>query len=638
MLVSYKRLAHIIFQAVRVSPGKYSSWYRLLIAILLILIAVSLGYPWTVQGQAIESLVVLPPDTTEFPLLSLRFKAHNDPGTSIDDLDLADLSVFENGRRVTALALDQQQAGVHFTLAINGDRRFDLRDAQGNSPYQQIQAVLSDWMGSRRFDPEDTLTLVTQQSTPVSNTIDRNAWLDALENYQPDFRNMVPDLVSLETALRLAEERVVPFGVDKVMLYITPPPLFEEINAITTLTEVARSAGIQVNVWMLGEEGFLATPEGGALIDLAARTGGEFFYVTGAETLPDPETYLEGLGVTYTLQFESGIRESGTYTIQVVADLPSGEWRGESGEFIIDVQPPKPILLSPPAVIVREPPRNWEGDLGDLLPATRVIEFLLEFPDDYPRDLVISRLVVDGQVVDMQDEAPFTTLTWDLTSLVETGEHVIQVDVEDNLGLRGETILTPIQVEVQLPEPVPPLSNQQLGMIVIAVILTATVILLIIWLTRHFLGGKLAYRMAKKIFDIKRKPGTAGNIRPEQAGGIFATLIPLDDPGFDLEHKAIPITRSQTAFGSDPERVDQVLDGEGIARLHARLRVKDGAFWLNDVGSDNGTWVNYALIGREPVQLHPGDLIHFGILGFRFTIIDASSPPVATVSKYEPLL
>jgi hypothetical protein len=426
--------------------------------------------------------------------------------------------------------------------------------------------------------------------------------------------------------------------VDKVLLYITPPPLLEEINTVTTLTEAARLAGIQVNVWMLGEEFFLTNAQGGALVDLAARTGGEFFYFTGTENLPDPETYMEGLGVSYTLQFESGIRETGTYTIQVVADLPDGELRGESGEFYIDVQPPKPILLSPPAVILREPPRNWAGDLNDLIPARRVIEILLEFPDHYPRELVISRLYVDGLVVDQRVEAPFTALTWDLTSLVETGEHMLYVEVEDSLGLMGETIVTPIQVEVQLPEPEPPLSNQKLGMIVIGIILTATVILLIFWMTRHFLSGKLANQMAKKIFDIRRKPGTAGYIRPEQAGWVSATLIPLDDPGFDLTHKIIPITRSQTSFGSDPERVDQVLKGEDISRLHARLRVKDGVFWLNDVGSDGGTWVNYGLIGREPVQLYPGDLIHFGILGFRFTMIDPSLPPEATVSKYEPLL
>ena len=638
MLNIFKRFARMLHQGWKITPGGFPHQLRFVTAILFCMILIGLVNSPPTHGQVMDSLTVLLPDDTAFPILSFQFKANTDPGISIDNLDLEDLSVFENGQRVTVLALEQQHVGVHFTLAINGDRRFDLRDAQGNSPYQQILAGLSDWVGSRRFSPEDTLTLVTQQSAPIRNTIDRNAWLEALENYQPDFRNMVPDLVSLETALRLAEERVVLFGVDKVLLYITPPPLLEEINTVTTLTEAARLAGIQVNVWMLGEEFFLTNAQGGALIDLAARTGGEFFYFTGMENLPDPETYLDGLGVTYTLQFESGIRESGTYSFLVVADLPSGELRGESGEFYIDIQPPKPILLSPPAVILREPPRNWEGDLDALIPASQVIEFLLEFPDDYPRDLVISRLYVDGHVVDQRDEPPLTTLTWDLTSLVETGEHVLYVEVEDRLGLSGETILTPIQVEVQLPEPELPLSSQQLGMIVIGVILTATMILLIIWMTRHFLGGKFANRMAKKIFDVRRKPGTTGYIGPEHADGLYATLIPLENPGFDLEYKAIPITRSQTAFGSDPERVDQVLEGEDISRLHARLRVKDDAFWLIDVGSDGGTWVNYALIGREPVQLHPGDLIHFGMLGFRFTIIDTASPPVATVSKYEPLL
>jgi hypothetical protein len=624
-----------VCQSEDLTLGKLFPGYRLWCLVLLMGLFFGLSSPQSVRGQVPDTLIVLPPDTEAFPILSVAFKPPNAPSGERFDLDTEDLAVQENGRSVPILALEKQLSGVHFTLAINGDRRFDLRDASGVSPYDRIREALIEWAGSRRFAPEDTLSLFTQEYTAIRNTALREAWIEALENYQPNFRMMTPDLTSLETALRAAEERVVPFGVDKALLYITPPPTFAEISSIVALTEVARSAGIQVNVWMLGEELFLTTDQGGSLRDLAAVTGGQFFHYTGVEPLPNPEVYLEALGVFYTLRFDSGIREGGTYTIRVIADLPGGEMRGESDAFFIDIQPPKPIFLSPPAAILREAPPGWEGDLENLVPASMDIEFLLEFPDHYPRDLATARLYVDGRLADEQNEAPFGTLTWTLTNLVEPGEHSLQVKVEDVLGLQGETIIIPIQLEVQLPEAEEIISARQIGWTVVGGILAVSIILLFIWAIRRFLQSAFAQRAAKKIFDSARKARPPVNI--DQADQVFATLLPLTSAYPEGERAAIMITKRQIAFGCDPSRADQVLKGEEIAGLHARLRVREGECWLSDSGSDGGTWINYNLIGRDPVQLHPGDLIHFGAVGFRFTVIDPESPPNAAVSKFEPI-
>jgi hypothetical protein len=596
-----------------------------------------MGSSQWVQAQGVDDLVVLPPDCSDFPIMSTQIKPMIKT-EGVDDLQIEDVTVIENGRPVTVVALEKQRAGVHFTLAINGDRRFVLRDADGISPYDRMRAVLGDWVDARRFASEDSFSLVTQEAALVRNTINRETWIEGLTDYQPNFRGMTPDLASLETALVLSAERVVPFGVDKALLYITPPPAPEEIVPILTLTETARSAGIEVSVWMLGEDYFLANDQGGALIELAAVTGGQFFHYTGTEPLPDPERYLKELGFYYDLGFESTIRQEGTYTIEVIAALPDGEVRGQSAEFYIDVQPPNPILLSPPAGIERTAPVDWEGDFDALTPDQVTIEFILEFQDDYPRDLVRSRLVVDGRVVDENDQAPFETLAWDLTPLVEPGEYTIQVWVEDSLGLTGETIQTPIQVEVLLPEPEPPISSQQIGVIVVGVILGAAVVLLIIWLARHFLQGKFAHHMARRIFDARRKRGVMGADASDQGDVIYATLLPLVDDNPQGEMTAIHITQRQTVFGSDPNRADQALSSEDIAELHARLRVRDGIFWLSDSGSASGTWVNYGLIGRDPVQIQPGDVIHLGSIGFRFTMVDVVPVEKPTVSKYEPLL
>lgn len=58
-------------------------------------------------------------------------------------------------------------------------------------------------------------------------------------------------------------------------------------------------------------------------------------------------------------------------------------------------------------------------------------------------------------------------------------------------------------------------------------------------------------------------------------------------------------------------RVELSLDDDGVSRRHARLRERDGAVWLEDLGSRNGTFVN-GLRVMAAVQLADGDKIHVG--------------------------
>jgi predicted component of type VI protein secretion system len=73
-----------------------------------------------------------------------------------------------------------------------------------------------------------------------------------------------------------------------------------------------------------------------------------------------------------------------------------------------------------------------------------------------------------------------------------------------------------------------------------------------------------------------------------------------------------------------------------VEGLHARLvRQEDGSFRLIDQGSVAGTWVNYAEVPEEGQVLQHGDLIHFGRVGFRFTLRlpQNVSKPVTTLQE-----
>ena len=60
-----------------------------------------------------------------------------------------------------------------------------------------------------------------------------------------------------------------------------------------------------------------------------------------------------------------------------------------------------------------------------------------------------------------------------------------------------------------------------------------------------------------------------------------------------------------------------VVEDEFISAHHAILRREQGAWWLSDTGSTNGTWANDRKVDR-PVVVKAGDTLRFGRLRVRF--------------------
>ncbi|HEY9121720.1 MAG TPA: FHA domain-containing protein [Brevefilum sp.] len=615
------------YQGKRPSPGIS----HMVVMLVVLLIFINTIQPGNAQWD--ESLLVQSPDTSLFPTITVPFKLPISQSELNADLQSSQLMIYEDGNPFQPESLDKVRSGIHFTLVLNPARQLDIRDTNGVSPYEKLRDALVDWSQTRTAYSADRWSLVSDAGIEINSSSDLALWVNALKVYQPNFRMLEPDLSSFETAIDMASERVVPFGVDKVLLYITPAPLPAQLEAIQALSMDAQSAGIQVNVWLVDDAYYLTNAQGSALVNLAKNTGGNLFNFTGTEAIPDPETYLANLGFYFKISYLSEIRETGTFPLRVVVTTPQGEISGESVPFYIEITPPNPILLSPPAVITRT---QSKGEGSGLSPTKQSIEIMVEFPDCRPRPIFASRLFVDGELVDERNSPPFDRLNWNLISLTEAGEHSIQVEVEDSLGFSAMTMLTPVQLEVILPEPEVGLTSKQITLIVFGIVGFLLLVIFLPRIIREYWKKDRVKGFLPAKFREESSPTWDLSKNIVENNQAVATLIPLKNFPGDFDG-VLSIVGVRVYVGRDTKKADLLIDDKSIDDAHALLHHDGSNFWLNDLDSSFGTWVNYERISRRPVRIQAGDILHFGNCGFRFTIINANKPQVI-VSKYEPAL
>lgn len=100
---------------------------------------------------------------------------------------------------------------------------------------------------------------------------------------------------------------------------------------------------------------------------------------------------------------------------------------------------------------------------------------------------------------------------------------------------------------------------------------------------------------------------------PLSGAGGGARLVGMDGP---YAGQVFPILGVEAGIGRDPAQ-DIAISSDGTAsRRHARILCANGAWFVRDEGSSNGTWVNGVRVQEQP--LFPGDMVKVGATNFRF--------------------
>ena len=573
-------------------------------ALLLVFLSIqTLAVLAAVLPQPQPSLEVRNIDTREFPLIRAEVKLRNLPDPAVDKLDATTLQILEDENILPVRSVVENYEGFHLALAINPGIALAWRDVNGISRYDKLIRAFTQLNQSLVPGSGHRFSLYINPDYEQTGFTDLDSLLIALADYPGNMRQMQSSIISLQHALEAlsADES----GQDKTLLYITVLPLLGEDVQLDEMLQTALDHHITINIWLTENPEVSTYPQVSHLRNLAEGSGGSMFLFSGSEPIPDPTSYVLGLGKRYQISYLSQVRTSGEHQLGLSLQTSEGVVTSPNITFSVEVLPAKVEFINLPQTISVQTAAD-----GSLSPAELPLEITVNFPDSHPRSITRASLWINGNLYQENTSAPYFSFRVNLTEFPESQRLSLQAKISDELGLTGQSALAPLDLEV-IPAPSSPSSA--------------------FWRNPWFLGllGALFVGLLTFIVLPARRKRTrlakkvplpeAGDLPLPPAQKILATLTRLDSDNIPLPEKPIPISQELTIIGRDPELCQLSFADPALEPMHCQLRMlPEGKFRLTDFHSKAGTWVNYAPVGQSGLILQQGDIIHIGSLTFRF--------------------
>jgi FHA domain len=651
---------------------------RLLLFTTLIIFAIVGANPTAAQTASTATLT--PPDISAFPHLTTFLDVHDPTGAFVHNLTPQDVNLQENGVQVLAGELQEQKPGVQFVIAITPGAPFTIRDALGVSRYEYLlQGILAGTWDDQPSGVDD-LSLLTLGGPQLIHTADTAELRSALEDYQPNDPNAIPSLEVLASALDVAADPTPRPGMERAVLFITPPQLTDVSVGLQSIAASATQQNIRIYVWLVSPHEYFDLPEAGQLRTLAEQTRASFFAFSHDEPVPDLETLLEPLRYVYRLAYDSHIATAGPQQVAAQVTIGTEQVITPVQTFELNLEPPAPSLIDPPAQITRtfpaQPTPAASGNEAELTPTEQLLQVQVIFPDGYDRPLARTTLFVDGAFAAENTSQPFDQFTWDLRPYTQDGVHTLRVEVADSLGLTGES--TEVSVQISVPRPtqgvIVAFSRQRLLVAGLIVLLSASVLALVL-----ILGGRIRPRLAPG--QVRSLAGSSEKTRPvgyrermrqrsdpvtqpvkiaveppakakprpaawkdrlpwlqrkEMPPTAIAFLAPLMGSDGATLPTPLLVTAEDVTLGRDPLQSSLVISDPSVEAVHARLHHEGETFLITDAGSVAGTWVNYVLVPPQGMRLEHADIVHIGRVGFRFKLPEPGPLRKVVITPLEP--
>ena len=127
-------------------------------------------------------------------------------------------------------------------------------------------------------------------------------------------------------------------------------------------------------------------------------------------------------------------------------------------------------------------------------------------------------------------------------------------------------------------------------------------------------------------FPLRSDPGTADDIEILYEEEDSATMLISDAPPrhalirpFDSAYPQRVLGTKPVVIGKMKDLCDLTIDSPVVSRMHARIFPENGEFFIQDLNSRNGTYLNDELLpGKEKRRLSGGDIIRFADVSYVF--------------------
>ncbi len=605
--------------------------YRLKPIIISIL---SLGFLfWGAIASAQESitLTVSEPIIETFPLVKLFLQVRDATGQPIGDISTSAFSVLEDNQEAPDLVVEPVELGTRMVFALNTSPALRIRDTLGRSRFELVRTALLDWFAL----PEhanlgvDEYSLITAEGIQLERSGASADIASVLDNFQPSFETE-GDYELLFRALDITNTPAPEVGMPSYIFFITPllrPSLEIPLENIIAR---ANASGTAIYPILVGPADIIDQAEFEAFENLASETGGSAIRFNPDTGLFDLANQMIAQRSQYQLTYRSLATASGPHEIRVNVSADQLEAQSPPRSYVLELAEPRITLLNLPSEILRSAadpsiPRE------NIPPTSQPVEFVVEFPDGYPRPIIQAQLLIDGEIADQKFQEPFSPLTWDISDELENRQASIQVVVNDSLGYSASSPGSEIDLQVQLPPSGLAAIRPALSSLLIALGVLLGGVALAAFLLSYGRRSNPALRVSPAPTP---RPTPVAKLRaeiPEEP--IEAYLHPLDG---DLDDpRTIYFTGSEISIGRDPTFAAVPLDDPSVEGLHAQIiRQVDGSYLLRDQGSKSGTWIQYQEIQPAGQKLAHGDIVHFGRSGFRFVFADP--PPEKEIRITNP--
>jgi len=532
--------------------------------------------------------------------------------SSTDQMPVLDLSpdafsLLEDGQGVAVKEVQSATDPMSLVMAIDTSGSMQARDSDGRTSMEAARSAAIDFVSM--LGAEDRIALFSFNREPVLQldfTTDQSAVVQALQSLQAETRAPTCLYDTAFTAVKKAAE--IPAGRRAIVLMTDGKDEKGKgkcsTYSLADVIDAATTKSIRVPVYTVGVGPKVDAQE---LARLARLTGGRSLL---AESMAELRRFYEIIASQLKNQ----------YVVTYDTQKPSGEHSlvlkvQHQGESVQDEKrfwlPPLPVM-QPPEVTIAVPTPTDEIQVGEKVNVAVTVS-----PEDTIEKV---RFYVNASLKAERSQPPFDTFTWDTEGL-PGGLHVLRVEAVDRRGQTGYAEITKKVIAPPPPEPepaakaaptpsaAPPPAAKPFPL---AVAIIAGVLLLIV------VAGILWWLSTKKKEPIAVPPpqpdiedetvflsdfGDDQRPAPPARISVQESLVLETGESFDFVGR---VTLGRT------DRNDINIPDKPVSRRHGEIYFEKGAYYIRDLGSQNGIRVNSERIGSDGARLDDGARIHLG--------------------------